>query len=240
MIKSLLELLMHLAIALPIAVIFMKDRTRETWTKILLVAIIYIVNQLALSLPNYIPAVSWVDSSWNWDGKIYGLLVGIAGWFLLKPYFKENDFFTLRQYKPGFKPALYAVIALTIFSLVVTRLMGSSDFDTETLLFELTMPSLEEEIVFRGVLLGLLASALKPRMGKFGHPAVLITAMLFGFVHALGFSNDYSINFDPLFFLMTGLGGFVWGWVTIKSRSILLAYLSHNICNSLGTLLTML
>lgn len=205
--------------------------------KIVLVVIIYIVNQLALSLPNYVPAFSWINS--NWNGKIYGLLVGLAGWFLFKPYFKENNFFTLQQYKPGFKPAVYAAIALTIFSLVLTRVMGSSDFDTETLLFELTMPSLEEEIVFRGVLLGLLASALKPRMGKLGNPAVLITALLFGFVHALGFSTDYAINFDPLFFLMTGLGGFVWGWVTIKSRSILLAYLSHNICNSLGTLLTM-
>ncbi|MGL5888355.1 MAG: CPBP family intramembrane glutamic endopeptidase [Bacteroidia bacterium] len=240
MIKSLLELLMHLAIVLPVTVLFMKDRTKETWLKVLLFVIVYIVNQLALSLPNYVPAFSWINSNWNWDGKIYGLLVGVAGWLLLKPYFKENNFFTLQQYKPGFKPALYAVIALTVFSLVLTRLMGSSDFDTETLLFELTMPSLEEEIVFRGVLLGLLSSALKPSMGILGNPAVLITALLFGFVHALGFSSDYSINFDPLFFLMTGLGGFVWGWVTIKSRSILLAYLSHNICNSVGTLLTMI
>jgi uncharacterized protein len=240
MIKSLLELLMHLAIVMPIVLFFVKDRTRDTWIKIILFAIIYIVNQLALSLPSYVPAFSWINSNWNWDGKIYGLLVGVAGWLLFKPYFKENNFFTLQQYKSGFKPALIAVISLTIFSLVLTRLMGSSDFDTETLLFELTMPSLEEEIVFRGVLLGLLASALKPRMGIFGNPAVLITALLFGFVHALGFSRDCSINFDPMFFLMTGLAGFVWGWVTIKSRSILLAYLSHNICNSLGTLLTMI
>ncbi|MBP7500508.1 MAG: CPBP family intramembrane metalloprotease, partial [Chryseobacterium sp.] len=42
------------------------------------------------------------------------------------------------------------------------------------------------------------------------------------------------------YFIQTGFAGYIWGWITIKSRSILLAILSHNFSNFFGTLSTMI
>ena len=39
---------------------------------------------------------------------------------------------------------------------------------------------------------------------------------------------------------LSGFAGYVWGWITIKSRSILLAIVSHNFSNFFGTLSTMI
>lgn len=239
MLKSFLELVMHLALVLPLALWLMKDRSRENYLKLGLFAVLYIVNQLALSLPNDVPAVDFIGGNWNWSGKILGILVAVISIVLFRNYFADYYFITLKQERSNIKVTLIAAASLTLFSIVLSYFMGSSDWDNETLLFELTMPSTEEELMFRGVLLALLLSSLKPRMGFLGNPSVLITAVLFGFVHAFGFNKDYSLSFDPLFFLMTGLGGYVWGWITWKSRSILLAWLSHNFCNFFGTLVTM-
>ena len=115
-----------------------------------------------------------------------------------------------------------------------------SKFNLETLAFQISLPGIDEEIMFRGILLGLLATSLKDKISFLGNPSVLLTAILFGFMHALTLNKDYSINFEPIYFIQTGFAGYVWGWITIKSRSILLAIVSHNFSNFFGTLSTMI
>ncbi|MCU0434226.1 MAG: CPBP family intramembrane metalloprotease [Bacteroidia bacterium] len=240
MLKSFLELLIHLAVVLPLALWLMKDRSRKNYLRLGLFSVLYLINQLALSLPYYVPAFDFIGANWNWDGKILGILTGVISVLLFKNYFSENYFLTLKQERSNVKVTVITAAALTVFSIVLTYFMGRSDWDNETLFFELTMPSTEEELMFRGVLLALLLSTLKPQIRFLGNPSVLITAVLFGFVHAFRLNTDYSLSFEPLFFLMTGLGGYIWGWITWKSRSILLAWLSHNFCNFFGTLVTMI
>ena len=123
---------------------------------------------------------------------------------------------------------------------IVWFLLGKSDFDTETLAFQLTVPGIDEEIMFRGILLGLLATSLQDKILFLGNPSILITAILFGFMHALTLNENFTIDFEPIYFLQTFLAGYIWGWITIKSRSILLAILSHNLSNFFGTLSTMI
>ena len=57
-------------------------------------------------------------------------------------------------------------------------------------------------------------------------------------MHALTLTSD-SINFI-IYFLQTGSAGYIWAWITLKSKSILLAIISHNFSNFFGTLATML
>lgn len=94
--------------------------------------------------------------------------------------------------------------------------------------------------IFRGILFGLLLSALRQNIPFLGNPALLITSALFGFMHALTLSENYSIRFNALYFIQTAFAGWVWGWVTLRSRSILMPVLSHNLSNFFGTLVTML
>ncbi len=238
--RYLLEPILQIIIIVPFALLFVNQRTRENYLRILFFALIYAVYQIVLVLPRLFQPLNLIESSWNWDGKIYGILFGVMCYFIFRKYFSDNDFFTLKQDKDGFKKSSLVAIFIIILATTIGILLGSDKFNLETLAFQLTMPGIDEEIMFRGILLGLLLSALKSKILFLGNPSVLLTAILFGLMHALTIDKNNSINFEPIYFVQTFIGGYAWGWVTMKTRSILLAILSHNFSNFFAALATML
>jgi uncharacterized protein len=239
MTRFLLEAILQVIFIIPLAIFLMKNRTKEDYLRIFFCALIYISYQIALVLPKLSEALNFIGGKWNWDGKIFGILFGVICYFVFRKYFSENDFFTLRQNHENFKKSLTVAIVIVILATIIAALTGNSEFDKETLAFQLTMPGVDEEIMFRGILLGLLMTTLREKVSFLGNPSVLLTAVLFGFMHALTLDKDYSIEFEPIYFIQTGLGGYVWGWITVKSRSILPAILSHNFSNFFAALSTM-
>lgn len=240
MIKILFEAILQIAILIPFAFFLLKDKSKINFQRLLIFAVAYVVYQIVLVLPKINSNFDFTKSSWNWDGKIYGIICGILFYVLFRKFFRENDFFTLKQNKENFKPALVGAISIVLLSTIIWFLLGNSKFNSETLAFQISLPGIDEEIMFRGILLGLLATALKDKISFLGNPSVLLTAILFGFMHALTLDKNYSIDFDPIYFIQTGFAGYIWGWITVKSRSILLAILSHNFSNFFGTLSTMI
>ena len=113
---------------------------------------------------------------------------GIAIYFIFRQQFNDNDFFTLKQNKEGLKAALKVACALiSIFSL--SGILGVKEFNLETLLFQITMPGIDEEIMFRGILLGLMCSVLRNTNKAYSNPAIIINGILFGLAHSLIFQN---------------------------------------------------
>ena len=113
------------------------------------------------------------------------------------------------------------------------------ELNAETIIFQLTMPGIDEEIAFRGIMLGLLIKILKPSSKTFFHPAIIITSLLFGMAHGLFLNESYELTFNSYPFFNTLIHGMIWGFVTIKSGSILLALISHNIGNVANQLVSM-
>ena len=238
--RFLLEAILQVIIIVPLAILLADKRTKENYLQILFFALIYIFYQLTLALPKLSEPFNFIGGNWNWDGKLFGIIFGVICYFIFRKYFKENNFFTFKQDEKGFKPALIATIISVLLVTTIAYLTGQDKFSGETLAFQLTMPAIDEEIMFRGILLGLLLTALREKVSFLGNPAVLLTAVLFGFIHALTLEKDFSINFEPIYFLHTGIGGFVFAWITLKSRSILLAVLAHGLANFLAALVTMI
>lgn len=238
--KILLEASLQVLIITPFAILLLKEKNRINFLRIFIFSFCYVFYEFIKNFPKFYPAFDIIKSSWNWDGKIYGIALGVIFYFLFRKLFEENDFFTLKQHKENFKPALAGATVMVILSTIIWAILGKSDFDFETLAFQISIPGIDEEIFFRGLFLGLLSSALKEKVSFLGNPSVLLTATLFGFMHALKIDRNNSIGFDSIYFLQTGLAGYIWGWITIKSRSILLAILSHNFSNFFGTLATMI
>jgi uncharacterized protein len=94
--------------------------------------------------------------------------------------------------------------------------------------------------LYRGILLGLLLTILPPKIRFIGNPSLLIISILFGIVHSLFLDKNYSLNFDLGTFLMTGFLGWVFGWLAIKSRSLLKPIVGHLGINVLGNLISMI
>lgn len=235
-----LEPILHVAILLPFIILLLKEKSALNFQRVLIFAICYVIYQIVLVLPKLNPAFDFIQSRWNWEGKIYGIAWAIIAYFLFRKFFREHDFFTFRQNKVGFKSALTGAIAIVMLATIVWYIFGSSKLDYETLAFQVSLPGIDEEMIFRGILFGLLLSSLKNRIPFLGSPSVVITAILFGFIHALTIGKNHSVHFDPVYFIQTGFAGYVWAWITLKSRSILLAIFSHNFSNFFGTLAMMI
>ena len=240
MTKIIYESLLQLAVVLPMIFLFLKKYDKENIKRILSFSIIFISYQILLNLPKNFDTLKIIDGSWNWNGKILGILFGILCYFLFRHLFIDYDYFTLKQDKTYLKKTSIVSMVIVICSTIIWYIFGKSEFDLESLAFQLTLPGIDEEIMYRGILLGLLMSALKGQVRFIGNPSLLISSILFGVIHALKLNEGFTPNFNLIYFLQTGLAGYAWGWVTIKSRSILLGVLSHNLSNFFGTLAMMI
>jgi membrane protease YdiL (CAAX protease family) len=98
------------------------------------------------------------------------------------------------------------------------------------------MPSVIEEIVYRGILLTLLSMVFVKnlKIGKmnFGM-GVIITSILFGLWHSLNITNDLDITMSWVPFIYTGLIGFVLALVKERTGSLLFPIVIHQMINIL-------
>lgn len=233
-----LESLLHIVIILPLLLIFMKERTKENYLRVLSIVGCYLVYYFALTLQYHFECFNIINGRWNWDGKIYGVICGVVAYFVFRRQFADNNFFTLKQNKEGLKSALKVVIAILSIA-ILGGVVNDSEFNIETLLFQISMPGIDEEIMYRGVLLGLMCSALRAGGAAWRNPAIIINAVLFGLVHSLSL-GDGALQFNSVNFMWTGLLGYGFGYITIKTRSILIPMLTHNLYNFTLNLLAMI
>src|SRR5690606_36705151 len=86
------------------------------------------------------------DATWNWLGKFMSLGGMLAVAAVLGV---ERAGITLKQ-KPGWPMAFLALIPLTAFYLYFALSANDGPDDAETMLFQWTMPGLDEEVFYRG------------------------------------------------------------------------------------------
>jgi membrane protease YdiL (CAAX protease family) len=129
-------------------------------------------------------------------------------------------------------------------SIIEGVLFYNQKLNIETLLFQLTLPGIDEEIAYRGIILGLFSSFMVNKISLWKitihHPSIWIVGTLFGLIHALQFNQEWELTFDLLYFIKTFLLGTIWSYMTIKTKSILFPVLSHNLSNTLTNLIGMM
>jgi CAAX protease family protein len=156
----------NLAIALPLMLMAWRRADRRNVRWLGWMAGLYVLDWFVLMMPHYGP---FARMGWNWQGK----LLEIA-WPLLFAAFVPG--MGLSRIGLRWRPAsgmakailLSALTVLVIVTVVVLR--TRSGFDRETFVFELTMPGLSEEIVYRGVFQSLLNQVWERRIRVLGAP----------------------------------------------------------------------
>ena len=111
--------------------------------------------------------------------------------------------------------------------------MGGEGGAVEDFAFQLTMPGLEEELFYRGVLLLMLNEAFDRPVRILGAPmgwAAIVTSLAFGLDHAFGYSAD-GFSFNPVTLALTGGPALILVWLREKTGSLLLPVLLHNYAN---------
>jgi len=174
----------------------------------------------------------------NWQGKGLALIALLA--IAVHPLFGWQEVgLTLRQ-KPGSLRGCLPVagLYLAIF-LGLALAFPNEPASAEDLAFQLTMPGLEEELFYRGLLLFALNQALAGRVRLLGVEwgwGAALSSIAFGLAHAFSY-GDGSWSFEPLYFALTAGPAMLAVWLRELSGSLLLPLIVHNAGNLIPHLL---
>ena len=189
-----------------------------------------LLTRFFFAIPN-LPA----DSNWNWLGKVMSF-VGMLVVASLPQFGFRRVGLTLKQ-RRGFKVPFIVFLSLIGFLAYIAVSDSSGMADSETIAFQWTMPSLDEELFYRRVLLLAMNEAFNRRV-SIGGAAIgyggLLTSLLFGLAHGFGYS-DGGLNFDAVTFAATGIPSLVLLWLRERTGSLLLPMIGHSASNGLFT-----
>lgn len=239
---------------LPVVVLVARRSPPRRWALVGWALGLLVLDQVATGhteLHSLIPGTSW-----NWQGKIASLVLSLAAiGFLLRAGWTRAEFgLTLRQRPGSLRGCLLAVLLLAGTQVALAlRLGGPTPWSTETLAFQALMPTLAEELMMRGLLLGLLNRAFAGRKNVWGAAcgwAVPLTALAFALNHglsvgrnpgdAVSLAHGWSLAFNAGAFGRTLGTGLVYGWLRERSGSLLMPMALHTLVNAGGTFARML
>lgn len=182
--------------------------------------------------------------AFNWGGKIAGILTSLVLLVLAVratgAKFADAGL-TLKQREGSLVPAMIATVVMVGLMVVLQLLANDGAKDSaEAIAYQATMPGLDEELFFRGLLLFLLSSAVvstrrKPDPARFGWAAILAT-LLFTVGHSFFVANG-EVSFDPVIFAYVAILGALLMYIRVRTGSLLIPVIAHNATNVVGHLL---
>ncbi len=227
-----------LALLLVVGVcIGMMDRRRFSWRWLMAAALLVAINDALLTgVYGFLPDL--IGGSWNWQGKLLALAATLA--IAASPAFGwRRSGLTLLQTPGSLKSALPVALLYCAFFVVIALAFPGGPTTGEDIAFQLTLPGLEEEPFYRGILLLALCQAFtstKRFLGVDWSWGAVLSCLLFGMAHAFGFSNG-AFSFDPMTMALTALPSFIAVWLRLRTGSLLLSILLHNFGNALSMIL---
>lgn len=137
---------------------------------------------------------------------------------------------TFKQRSPWL--SVLAVVGFIVWGSALGLLFQPSPADAETLAFQVSMPGLAEELVYRGVIPALLLGAVfgRPLPDVKYWPVIIGTSIAFGLWHSLGYSHG-AFRFDAMSGLFPLLGSIAGGWLRFRTGSLLVPVLGHGLAN---------
>ena len=126
---------------------------------------------------------------------------------------------------------IYAIAFIFFFGepTTITELPGGTSWDSSPVALILTFISIciltpiSEELLFRGYIL----DALNRLHGKW--PAIIISSIIFGMVH-----------FDPFTMGTATIGGVIYGWIRVRTGSLVPVIVAHAMWNTMALMFTYL
>lgn len=211
-----------------------KDKSKNS-IKIFLIFIAYFI---AIQIASYLPFLfNFFNEKMNWSGKIYSIIVSLIFLILYKGNKIKDYYLTLSQNKKEKRKVILITFCLFVLVLLLGNKSKPINFNLEKLTYQMTIPGIDEELAYRGIMLSLLSQIFIPyfKLGRIikVNPAILVTSILFGLIHSLFINNNFELNFNSYSFVVTFLFGYTLGYITILTKSILLPLVIHNTWNTI-------
>ncbi len=179
-----------------------------------------------------------IGGNWNWQGKVLALAATLAI-AALAPFGWQRCGLTLAQANGSLRSALPVVLLYAGFFAAIALAFPGEPGDAETLAFQLSLPGLEEEFFYRGLLLFALDRTFAGRKRFLGVEwgwGALLSCLLFGLAHGFSYGAE-GFSADPVTLLLTAVPALLGVWLRLRTGSLLLPTLLHNLGNSLSLLI---
>ncbi|MCX7116955.1 MAG: CPBP family glutamic-type intramembrane protease [Legionellales bacterium] len=160
-----------------------------------LLFIAFCFDALVLHLP---PIVWFSGSHWNWQGKILEFSWPLAIVYLLKWLSPQKMGLVHFKFSAMLYTGLAGLLFIVVADVIPEDIPLPSMLSTQSILYQLIMPGLGEEFVFRGVFLAILNHHLGKQWSlfnvKFGWGAIIVT-YLFTIVHVITCDSFQPVGF---------------------------------------------
>lgn len=235
--RDLLSRLLCLAIIAPFVFIALRKHEKRNIRYVLLFVAFFLIGSLIRGLPFYFESIRFPKHAmWNWSGKFYAMMFSIMFVLFYRKISLAEYGLTWRQQPSSIMPCLVLTTFYIAAGIIIGLLTDSGyDISVEYLLFELSMPGLDEEIFYRGIGLALLNRAFGKNQDLFGAKigwGLIIISLLFGLVHGVGLTDQMELKIDLFSVLLTAFAGFLLGWLRDRSGSLVLPIAAHNLGNT--------
>lgn len=231
MLERILTQLLYLLIIFPICYFSFKNKSKETWRVFLIFCGYFITIQITVFIPIRYSEFNCLGGNFNWTGKTLSLFASILFLIFYRKFSLKDYHITLKQTKNSLQSSFIFIALLILMSLLLGYFKSEAiPFNFERFSYQLTLPGIDEELAYRGIMLGLLLQIFKSKIFKI-NIAVLVTALLFGLMHSLFINNDFTLSFNSYIFSITFIAGLAFGYISLKTGSILTPILIHNLYN---------
>jgi len=173
-----------------------------------------------------------ISSDWNWFGKIVSIAFSCLV-LACSPWLRRNVGLRWRQAPGSARLSVGCFVIYLACAVGIGFLMPPMAFSADTLMFQFSMPGIDEELLIRGILLALLERAfgqspMSCRL-RFGY-AALITSLAFAYSHGVSVV-DGQYQFSLLQFSIPAVWAAVAALVRTRSGSLLWPILYHGTWN---------
>ena len=205
------------------------------WAPLLWAGFAFLVYFLLLRSQGVIPTPNFMEElTLNWFGKIMTFVGSIVMLYFLPGVSFREAGLIWTQNKGSLSPVMlmggFVILVTTGVGMLVTSTPNTS---LENLLFQATLPGLDEELFMRGLLLLLFHQAFGKGLKVLGaHTGwgFWLAVAIFGLLHGVTIQNgEVAVNLWAI--AGTGFIGFVLTWMRERTGSLVTPILFHNMTN---------
>ena len=225
-----------LAIPTLILVIGFKLTGRKVeWVPLLWAGFACLVYFLLLRSRGELPSPAFLDElDRNWFGKTLSIAGTIAMLYFLPRVGFLDAGVTWKQNEGSLKPVIIAAAVVVLSMTFASYAFGPSpNTSVENLLWQATMPGIDEELFMRGLLLLLLHQAFGKGLNIWGAETgwgFWLVTVTFGLLHGATIEGS-DVDIDISVTMATGFMGFILAWMRERTGSLVVPVLFHNVSN---------
>jgi len=205
------------------------------WVPLLWAGFACLVYFLLLRSRGELPSPAFLDGlDRNWFGKTLSIAGTIAILYFLPRVGFRDAGVTWKQNEGSLGPVVITAAVVVLSMTFASYTFGPSpNTSVENLLWQATMPGIDEELFMRGLLLLLLHQAFGKGLNIWGAETgwgFWLVTVTFGLLHGVTIEGS-DVDVDMSVTIATGFMGFILAWMRERTGSLVVPVLFHNVSN---------